>query len=181
METRTCTTAGAPTCVVSGLTGYADLSTQQFTIAVRGRNIAGWGPTRTVNGFYLNPLGNPYVAPVVPVPGRHQPDPVVDIRSTSTNALEVVIPGYIAAPQGVVSVAVTNPSNKDVSLSGGVLAAWSAVADPRPTAFRYGLVNPTTQRTVLITTQVSGSNITSEAVVQVNETGAWAVNSWQVG
>jgi hypothetical protein len=128
--------------------------------------------------------------------GRHQlcgaaaaherpvrPAPVVDVNLTSANEVDVWIPGYIAAPQGVVRVRATNPAGKDVSLAGGVLSAWSDVdADvaARPVDFQFGLVNPATQRVIRLVTTVDGSRFVGEAVVQVNETGAWAVNNWHV-
>jgi hypothetical protein len=44
-----------------------------------------------------------------------------------------------------------------------------------------GLSNPKTQRVIrIVTDTISGMKLTSDAIVQVNETGGWAVNSWVV-
>jgi hypothetical protein len=43
-----------------------------------------------------------------------------------------------------------------------------------------GLENPTVQRVIRIETTVDGADITSTGIVQINESGGWAVNSWVV-
>ena len=113
----------------------------------------------------------------------YTPLAVVEIASTATAADNTVvsIPGYIAVPQGVVRVDVATPAAADVALTGGGIAAWFDLVDPRPTDFELGLLNPTTQRRIRVVTRLVGdTTMVSDAVVQVNETGGWAVNSWQV-
>lgn len=175
----TCSTGGSRTCIVPISGGYADLLTRTFSISVRAKNAAGWSGWYAETPFMLDPVGDVYVAPT-PVPNHFEPDPVVDITSTTTNNLTVSIPGYVSVPQGVVKVSMVDGTNKNVALAGGVLSAWTDIVDPRPATFSYGLLNPATQRIVRIVTTVSGSIIQSDAVVQINETGAWAVNSWEV-
>lgn len=174
----TCATDGATTCVVAGLTGYA--VTDTFSIRVRARNIVAWSDWAEVGGFRLLDTAPTYVAPDAPTADRHSPPAVFEIESTSSHRLEVFVPGHIATPQGRISVSTADPTDKHVSLSGGVLAAWTDISDPRPADFTLGLLNPTTQRVVRIHTAVDGTRVYAEAIVQVNETGAWAVNSWTV-
>jgi hypothetical protein len=65
--------------------------------------------------------------------------------------------------------------------SGGVLAAWMLLGDDnQPSVFAMGLENPTVQRVIRIETTVDGADITSTGIVQINESGGWAVNSWVV-
>ena len=72
-------------------------------------------------------------------------------------------------------------SKMSVELDGGVLAAWVNLTPTRPADFTLGLTNPMTQRVIRIVTDTTdGMKIRSDAVVQVNETGGWAVNSWVV-
>ncbi len=183
----TCDVEGATTCVVPVSIPPAAIPTTTFSIAVTAfarRNDGVEVSSNAVRpGFTLNAAGPTYVAPPLPPSGPYVPPPVVDVNLTSVNAVDIWIPGYISAPQGVVRVRATNPADKDVSLAGGVLAAWSDVdADPalRPAEFKFGLVNPATQRVVRLVTTVDGSRFVGESVVQVNETGAWAVNNWHV-
>ncbi len=137
--------------------------------------------TGTAANLKLNALGATYVAPAPPAATAYVPPAVVDVALTTTNKVTISIPGYIAAPQGVVRVSTVSATDKSVSLAGGVISAWSVVTDPRPgTRFDYGLLNPATQRIVRLVTTVANSPTVAEAVVQVNETGAWAVNSWSV-
>ena len=99
------------------------------------------------------------------------------------------IPGYIAVPQGIVRV--NNPhglgtSDNPVSLTGGIVAAAFRVIDDRAVegelTVPIGLVNPVVQRTFRITSTTSSGNpkITSTAIVQINQNGAYAINSWVV-
>ena len=183
----TCDVEGATTCVVPVSIPAAAIPTTTFSIAVTafGRRNDGIEVSSNAvqTGFTLDAAAAAYVAPPPPTSGPYVPPPVVDVNLTSANDVDVWIPGYIAAPQGVVRVRATNPAGKDVSLAGGVLSAWSDVdADiaARPADFQFGLLNPATQRVIRLVTEVDGSRFVGEAVVQVNETGAWAVNNWHV-
>ena len=179
----TCETDGELTCVVND--AALDVA-EIYQISVRARNMANfWSAWELDSGYLLDGLGAPYVAPpVVPPPTSiYTPLAVVEIASTATAADNTVvsIPGYIAVPQGVVRVDVATPAAADVALTGGGIAAWFDLVDPRPSDFELGLLNPTTQRRIRVVTRLVGdTTMVSDAVVQVNETGGWAVNSWQV-
>lgn len=117
--------------------------------------------------------------------GSVTPVPVVEVNATtSTNSLKVAIPGYVAVPQGRVRVSVASAeaaANKDVQLTGGVLAASFDVG-LAPATYKLDLKYRVTQNVLKIVTQTtSGSpKLTSEAVVQVNENGDYAINSWSI-
>jgi hypothetical protein len=179
-NTWICETDGETECVVDGIT--VGPTPPGFTISVTARNAFGLSAPE-VKGPFWRDLMAAETGPPPPVPPTyfHTPDAIVDITTTTSNQVTVVIPGYISVPQGVVQVAVADPAASRVELAGGVLSAWSDVAGARPNDFTYGLDNPTTQRKIrIVTTLNNGSNTLSDAVVQVNETGGWAVNSWQV-
>ena len=179
-NTWICETEGETECVVDGIT--VPITPGGFEISVYARNVIGLSTPEVKGPFYRNLTGSetgppPPVAPTY----FHAPDPILDITTTTSNQVTVVVPGYISVPQGVVQVAVADPAAARVELAGGVLSAWSDVAGTRPNDFTYGLDNPTTQRRIrIVTTLDNGSATRSDAVVQVNETGGWAVNSWQV-
>ena len=190
LEDRTCLSTGATTCTVSGFTPPDPLALPipylpTYSVKVTARNAIGASTASTLPLVSLAlPPGETYVAPVVPPHPPYSPPPVVDISSATANDVIVFIPGYISAPQGVVRVSVDpggDPSAMTVALDGGVLAAWIDVSTTRPSSFSLGLNNPSTQRVIRIVTDLSdGSGMTSDAIVQVNETGGWAVNSWVV-
>lgn len=94
------------------------------------------------------------------------------------------VPCYIAVPQGSISVQTTPGAgvNKSVSFGGGILAAQMSVSADVPQFLQLGLLNPIVQKTFKITTSTTSGNpqIVSVALVQLNETGGYAVNSWLV-
>ena len=97
----------------------------------------------------------------------------------------VEIPGYVAVPQGLVRV--DNPCARTrLIATGGVLAADIALngagAGGSELTVAIGIENPLVQRTVRVTASTtSGSPIVrSTAVIQINETGEYRVNSWEV-
>ncbi len=118
----------------------------------------------------------PTVAPVA------QETPVVDISFTKSAPSSVFVPGYIAVPQGRVSISVapTMSPGKDVELVGGVLAALFSQTVDQPATVKIGLINRIVQRTFkIVSTTTSGTpNVTSVAIVQINDYGEFAVNSW---
>ena len=175
----TCSTAGTTSCAVTGIADDFE-SVDKYAISVRARNVIGWSNSAGQGGFNLDEFGEVYIAPETDDPERYGPTPVLQIESTSSHVLEVRVAGYVAVPQGVIAVSTPQPANKSVELTGGVLSAWNEFADPTPGTFTTGLSNTTIQRVVRIATTVAGSDVSSEAVVQINETGAWAVNSWNV-
>ncbi len=190
LEQRTCLSTGPTTCTVTGFTPPNPLALPipylpTFSVSVTAHNAIGVSPPSTLPSVSLAlPPGETYVPPVVPPQPPYSPPPVVDISSATANDVTVFVPGYISTPQGVVRVSVDpggDAGAMSVALDGGVLAAWIDVSATRPSGFSLGLANPSTQRVIRIVTDLSdGSGISSDAIVQVNETGGWAVNSWVV-
>lgn len=120
----------------------------------------------------------------LPLTGVTAACPIIDIALTSTAKVEVKIPGYVSIPQGTLSIDVSVGAgvNKNIAFGGGVLTAQIGIPNEIPAAFQMGLLNPVVQKTFKIVTEtVSGSpKVRSTALVQVNETGGNAVNSWVI-
>ena len=110
--------------------------------------------------------------------------PIIDLNFTNTATVNVKIPGYVAIPQGTLSLSVASGAgaNKSISFGGGILTAQMGVAGEAPNFLQLGLLNPIVQKTFKITTRTSSGKpeVISTALVQVNETGGYAVNSWVV-
>jgi hypothetical protein len=110
--------------------------------------------------------------------------PIIDINLTTAAVVDLKIPGYVAVPQGSLSLAVAPGAGVDKTLTfgGGILAAQMAVSGEAPEFLQLGLLNPIVQKTFKITTEtVSGTpKVVSIAQVQVNETGGYAINSWSI-
>jgi len=123
--------------------------------------------------------------------------PIIDFNFSTSAKVTVKIPGYVDVPQGSVSIRTqaAAAANKAITFGGGVLAAQvtvcgaaaSVACQPTdltvaPAFFQLGLLNPVVQKTFKITTTTTSGapQIVSTALVQVNETGGYAVNSWVV-
>ena len=109
--------------------------------------------------------------------------PVVDVDLADGASAVVAIPGYVATPQG--RFRVSNPNGHAVTIGGGILAAELDVVDARMTtgtaeSVNIGFINQELQRRYLLVSSISGEYEKSRAVVQVNENGSYAVNSWEV-
>lgn len=109
---------------------------------------------------------------------------IIDINLTTAATVKLKIPGYVSVPQGSVSV-FTDPgavANKRIVFGGGILAAQMAVSGAPPEFLQLGLLNPVVQKTFKVMTETTSGTpkVTSMALVQVNETGGYAVNSWVV-
>ncbi len=110
---------------------------------------------------------------------------IVSVSFTGSGSATFYVPGYVSVPQGIVSVSIGagKGAGKTVHMVGGVLAAAfgqttdSSVADG---AVQVGLINRIVQRTFKIVSETtSGSpKVVSTAVVQVNDFGEFAINSW---
>jgi hypothetical protein len=108
--------------------------------------------------------------------------PIVDVNLTTNMPVNVSIPGYISVPQGAVSI-FTAPgmtSNKKLSFGGGILTATIGVSADKPASLQLGLLNSVVQKTFKIVSQTTASTpkVTATALVQVNQTGGYAINSW---
>ena len=136
------------------------------------------------------PAPTPPTPPVVP---PAEPLPIVDLDLQGGDASEVKIPGAVAVPQGTFRV--ENPGGHPVRVIGGVLAAELEVNDGRVTSVAcqtpavpvpgencvdLGFEAEAIQVRLRIVSRVPNGNETSVAIVQINENGATAVNSWEV-
>ncbi len=114
------------------------------------------------------------------------PPPVInavfEVKLATTQTVTVSIPGYISLPQGTMKVNITagSEANKTLSIAGGFLAAKLEVSGTLPG--KVGFDNPVVQQTFKIVSETtSGSpKVTSTAIVQVNQNGAYAINAWSV-
>ncbi len=108
--------------------------------------------------------------------------PIIDINLTTTATVKVNIPGYIAVPQGGVSLNTASgmTANKKITLGGGVLTGTIGVSADRPDALQIGLLNSVVQKTFKIVSQTVSAQprVTATALIQVNQTGGYAINSW---
>jgi len=151
-----------------------------YTFTVTATNVAGNSPVS--NATPATPLLSLGPAPVDPpvVLDPFEPTALIDIDLPSASAVVVDIPGYVAIPQGRIHV--DNPNGLDVGITGGVLAAQFDVVDSRDTGadtVPIGFVQAVVQRKFLIKSSLAGV-ATSTAIVQVNQNGAYAINSWVV-
>jgi hypothetical protein len=154
-------------------TGELDLSNQ---LRVPAPLVGDTPPTDPAASGYLPSTLIPVLAPGA------QSNAIVDISFTTALASKVVIPGYLAVPQGRVNIAATTGSgaNKDVEIVGGVLAALFTQTPDQPSTLQIGLVNPVVQKTFkLVAVTTSGMpSVNSVAIVQINDYGEYAINSW---
>ncbi|MCX6521529.1 MAG: hypothetical protein NTZ21_12775 [Actinobacteria bacterium] len=120
----------------------------------------------------------------LPLSGVTASCPIVDLKFTNAATVQVKIPGYVSVPQGSVSLNVSPGMSvgKWLSFGGGILAAQMGVTGSAPEFLQLGLLNPVVQKTFKIVTETTSGTpkVTSIALVQVNETGGHAVNSWVV-
>ena len=89
----------------------------------------------------------------------------------------------MGVPQGAVQIAVTAGeavATKTVQLVGGVLAALVIQTPDPPASVDLGLVNRVVQKTfkLIARTTTGNPSMVSVAIVQVNDFGEFAVNSW---
>lgn len=185
-ETHTCTAVEENWCAITALPPPNPLAIPPYLatydVEVVARNVVGLSTPATLTGASLPLTGEAYASPIPAPHPPYVPPAVIDLDLLSSSTVEFVVPGYISVPQGLIDVdTVTDHAPaKTVRLEGGVLSAWSEVSDPRPATFVFGMANPQTQRIIRLVTTAEGSNIRSEAIIQLNESGGWAVNSWVV-
>lgn len=107
--------------------------------------------------------------------------PVVEFATTGASPVTIRVPGYVAVPQG--RFVVDNPNGLDIRVTGGLLAASIEITDGRangPQTVPIGFVESVVQRKFRIVSSTSAGPERSTAIVQVNQNGAYAVNSWEV-
>ena len=108
--------------------------------------------------------------------------PIVQVDFTGDGAAVFFVPGYIAVPQGRIDVNIGAGAGKSVQLLGAVLAAKITRVGEMPALLELGFVNRVVQKTFKIVAQTPDSlgtpKIISVAIVQVNDFGEYAINSW---
>lgn len=147
-------------------------------------------PFSMVSGTTRRPATEQAYAPSTLVPSTTQYltefDPVLAVTVRHNIPYRLAVPGYVAVPQGRVDVrlelSAVTADQADVLFEGGVLATSVTVGMPRPRTLRFDIVLPVVQRTFQITTATTSGLpvVRSTALVQVNQNGAYAVNSWVV-
>lgn len=188
--------SGPWTCIISGLSG---VGTDNFRFRVRATNESGQGSQSSLSGNVQLGTGAAPANAVPPTPPAMLtaaqvpmpvPAPVVDIKlPNNAPGTAVRIPGYVAVPQG--TFAVDNPHAFGLEIIGGVLAAELNVNDGRvgsQTCVDAGAVDcidlgfeaEATQSKLRLVSRSNAGGETSIAIIQINENGAYAVNSWEV-
>lgn len=108
------------------------------------------------------------------------PTPIIDIDLLDARTATIQIPGYVAVPQGTISIttAAAATTKKTVRIYGGILAGSLELSPDVPAVLEVGYRNPITMRTFKIESVASKTGVSSTAIVQVKENGVFAVNSW---
>jgi len=122
------------------------------------------------------------------VPTLAAPDatPIIDISLTGAGVATVYVPGYIAVPQGRINVTVGAGmgADKSVQLVGAVLAARVTHTTDLPVDLQMGFVNRVVQKTFKVVSETDPAagkpHVVSTAVVQINDYGEYAINSWVI-
>ena len=110
--------------------------------------------------------------------------PIVEVNFSGPGDAIFFVPGYIAVPQGRIHINadVSFGSGKSVQLLGAVLAAKITRTGEIPALLELGFVNRVVQKTFKIVAKTPESigkpYVVSVAIVQVNDYGEYAVNSW---
>ena len=163
---------------------------QSYDVVVHATNALGESAPGTPRSLtFLNGLDDTQVAnlplyePPPPPPAPltlRVPDPIIDVRATSADPIELRVAGYVSIPQGRIALdGGGSPTAHRVGILGGAVAARIDAANLAP-GFEVGLDNPTTQKTILLRTTVDGDyDARAEAVLQVNANFGWALNSWE--
>ena len=152
-----------------------------YTFTVVATNAAGDSVASAASTAVTPTAGASTIPSTPPVVGAlYQPTAVVEIDLANSSSSSILIPGYVSIPQG--RLRVNNPFGLDVRMTGGVLAAQFDVTDARATGLQtvpIGFVEAVVQRVFRIESRSSGRE-SSIAIVQVNQNGAYAVNTWEV-
>lgn len=136
-----------------------------------------------------------HVPAAPPAPAGQQPIPILDfdLAHDAAHEVNVSIPSYVSIAQG--RLRVDNPHGHDVKLQGGIVAAQFTVDDGRslsetvdgdgleatgPGSVPIGYVGSDVQYTLQLDSWIEGTNERSTSVVQINQNGAYAINSWEV-
>lgn len=119
------------------------------------------------------------------VPAVPDNDAIVEVNLTQPTATTVSVPGYVDVPQGrfLISIGAGLGAKAAINFDGGVLARTIEVPGDSPAKFKIGVSEVVTQLVLRLKsiTTTGTPVVTSDAVVQVNANGAYAVNTWAVG
>jgi hypothetical protein len=122
------------------------------------------------------------VPPALPGPDSL---PIIDVNLTAATPMTITVPGYVDVPQGRFSIAIGTGlgTNDSINFQGGVLARTIEIPGDSPAKFSIGVAEVVTQLVLRIKTITTSGTplVTSDAVLQVNANGAYAINSWAVG
>jgi hypothetical protein len=178
---------------VGGVTTALEVPGQlSVPASVVHQNLANSAPEPSLHGYSASTLVSPPVAMApatlascASVATATVGCPIIDYNMSTSRAVKINIPGYISVPQGAISIVTTGSgsSGKWVSFGGGMLAAQLSTVGVVPEFLQAGILNPVVQKTFkIVTTTTSGSpTVTLTALVQINATGGYAVNSSVVG
>jgi hypothetical protein len=137
--------------------------------------VAGTTPADAVSTGYLPSTLIPSAVPPTETP-------IIDINLTSGAASTLFVPGYVAVPQGRINISVGPGmgAGKNVQLVGGVLAAMVTQTPDVPAVNKLGIENLVVQQTFKLTAETTKGQplVTSVAIVQINDYGEFAINSW---
>ncbi len=159
--------------------GLDPLNLLGYRFSVIATNAVGDSPASSLSPPVLLALGllpAPPIAGPAPYSASVQPA-IIDLNLTGAGNVVVDVPGYVSVPQGRVNV--NNPNGLAVRIAGGLLASQIDVVDSRPEP-EIGFLDTVVQRKLRIVSTTTEGVETSTAVVQVNQNGAYAVNSWKV-
>lgn len=138
--------------------------------------LSGATPVDAATGGYVPSTLVPTVLPALPE------TPIIDIQFAGATPAYVFVPGYVAVPQGRISISVAPGlgAGKSVELVGGVLAALVTQTPDQPAVTNLGMINRIVQKTfkLVAATDTALPQVTSVAIVQINDYGEFAINSW---
>ena len=123
-------------------------------------------------------------APVLtpaPLPGSAPRKAILDFSVENSADVIVSIGGYVSVPEGRIALSSASPSSSSISMSGGLLAGVVDIDPGGAPALDVRFDNPIGQKRIrLVSTSAGRISATSTAIVQVNESGSLAINSWIV-
>lgn len=138
---------------------------------------------KEIDGHVYLPQGATSPTPVREVtPFKPDVLPILDLSTVGTEPVDIIVAGYIAVPQGRILIGAASPSTSSVSLNGGVLASQISLSSGGfPDLLEVSFDNPIAQKRIrLVSTTDTRFKAESVAIVQVNESGSLAINSWVV-
>jgi len=119
------------------------------------------------------------------VPAVPDNSAIVEVNLTQGTATTISVPGYVDVPQGrfLISIGAGLGVKDSINFDGGVLARTIEVPGDSPAKFKVGVSEVVTQLVLRLKSATTSGTpvVTSDAVVQVNANGAYAVNTWAVG